>query len=82
MTILKVELIQVVNDTLNRKYALDGTELDAQITAVLKDLSKRGNFLTEESTRPTIAGRAYYSMPDHYKDRLLIMIDDYYPLGW
>ena len=82
MTILKAELIQVVNDTLNRKYDTAGTELDTQITAVLKDLSKRGNFLTEESTRATIADRAYYSMPDHYKDRLLIMIDDYYPLEW
>ena len=82
MTILKAELIAVVNDALKRKYAVDGTELDAKITSVLKDLSKRGNFLTEESTRKTVAERAYYSMPDHYKDRLLIMIDDYYPLGW
>lgn len=82
MTILKAELIQVVNDTLNRKYDTAGTELDKQITAVLKDLSKRGNFLTEESTRKTEADKAYYSMPDHYKDRLLIMIDDYYPLEW
>jgi len=82
MAILKAELIAVVNETLNRKYAVDGTELDAKITSALKDLSKRGNFLTEESTRETIKDRAYYSMPDHYKDRLLIMIDDYYPLGW
>lgn len=82
MTILKAELIAVVNEALNRKYAVDGTELDAKITSALKDLSKRGNFLTEESTRATIAERAYYSMPAHYKDRLLIMIDDYYPLGW
>ena len=80
--ILKSELISVVNETLNRKYAVDGTELDAKITSVLKDLSKRGNFLTEESIRKTVANRAYYSMPDHYKDRLLIMIDDYHPLGW
>jgi len=82
MTILKAELIVVVNETLKRNYAVDGTELDAKITSALKDLSKRGNFLTEESTRKTIANRPYYSMPDHYKDRLLIMIDDYYPLGW
>jgi len=80
--ILKSELINCVNETLNRKYAVDGTELDAKITSTLKDLSKRGNFLTEESERKTIADRAFYSMPDHYKDRLLIMIDDYYPLGW
>jgi len=82
MTILKAELIAVVNDTLNREYAVDGTELDAKITSALKDLSKRGNFLTEENEKKTIADRAYYSMPAHYKDRLLIMIDDYYPLGW
>jgi len=80
--IKKSELISVVNETLNRKYAVNGTELDAEITSALKDLSKRGNFLTEESTRKTIKDRPYYSMPDHYKDRLLIMIDDYYPLGW
>jgi len=82
MTILKAELIKVVNDALNRKYDVGGTELDEKITSALKDLSKRGNFLTEESTRKTIANRPYYSMPDHYKDRLLIMIDDYYPLEW
>lgn len=82
MTILKAELIAVVNDTLKRNYDVTSTELDRQITAVLKDLSKRGNFLTEESTRTTIVDRAYYSMPDHYKDRLLITIDDYYPLEW
>jgi len=82
MTILKAELIAVVNDALNRKYAVDGTDLDEKIISVLKDLSKRGNFLTEESIRATIADRPYYSMPNHYKDRLLIMIDDYYPLGW
>lgn len=67
-------------------YASGGTsirdDLDAEIISALKDLSKRGNFLTEESKAATIANRAYYSMPDHYKDRLLIMIDDYYPLGW
>lgn len=80
--ILKSELISVVNETLKRKYTVDGTDLDAKITSVLKDLSKRGNFLTEESTRKTIANRPYYSMPDHYKDRLLIMLDDYYPLEW
>ena len=82
MTILKSELISIVNDTLKRDYDTAGTELDTRITAVLKDLSKRGNFLTEESTRSTSADRAYYSIPDHYKDRLLIMIDDYYPLEW
>ena len=70
MTILKAELIAVVNKTLKRNYDPEGTDLDAEITAVLKDLSKRGNFLTEESTRSTIAERAYYSMPDHYKDKL------------
>jgi len=82
MTILKSELITVVNETLNRKYAVDGTDLDEKITSALKNLSQRGNFLTEESERKTIAERAFYSMPAHYKDRLLIMIDDYYPLEW
>lgn len=80
--ISKAELIKVVNETLNRDYAIDGTDLNAKIISVLKDLSRRGNFLTEESIRKTIAERAYYSIPDHYKDRLLITIDDYYPLGW
>ena len=80
--ILKAELIKVVNDTLKRNYAVDGTELDDRITSVLKDLSRRGNFLTEESTLKTTKDKAYYSMPSHYKDRLLIMIDDYFPLGW
>ena len=82
MTILKSELISKVNKVLGRNYSTTGTDLDAMITATLKDLSKRGNFLTEESTRSTIAETAYYSMPDHYKDKLLIMVDDYYPLGW
>ena len=82
MTILKSELISVVNKTLKRGYDPSGTELDSEIISSLKNLSQRGNFLTEESTRKTIANRPYYSMPDHYKDRLLIMLDDYYPLGW
>jgi len=82
MTILKADLIAVVNNALKRKYAVDGTELDGKITSALKDLSKRGNFLTEENTKKTIENRPYYSMPDYYKDRLLIMIDDYYPLEW
>ena len=67
-------------------YTSGGTsirdDLDAEIISTLKDLSKRGNFLTEENTVATIANRPYYSMPVHYKDRLLIMIDDYYPLEW
>lgn len=67
-------------------YTSGGTlirdDLDAEIISALKDLSKRGNFLTEESERKTIIDRAYYSMPDHYKDRLLLLIDDYYPLEW
>lgn len=82
MTILKAELIAVVNQVLKRSYDPASTDLDTEIISVLKDLSRRGNFLTEESTRSTIADRAYYSMPAHYKDRLLIMIDDYYPLEW
>ena len=75
-----------VNSTAYTAYTSGGTvirdDLDAEIISALKDLSKRGNFLTEESERKTIEGRAYYSMPDHYKEKLLIMIDDYYPLGW
>jgi hypothetical protein len=75
-----------VNSTAYTAYTSGGTsirdDLDGEIISALKDLSKRGNFLTEESTRKTILNRSYYSMPDHYKDKLLIMIDDYYPLGW
>ena len=82
MTILKAELIQTVNNTLNRNYDIAGTEMDSKITATLKDLSKRGNFLTEESIRSTEVDRAYYSIPAHYKDKLLVLIDDYYPLEW
>ena len=80
MTILKSELVSVVNDELNRSYS--GTDLDRQVIAVLKDLSKRGNFLLEESTRSTVISRKYYSMPAHFKDKLVITIDDYYPLEY
>ena len=57
-------------------------DIDVEIVAALKDLSKRGNFLTEESTRSSVEDRAYYSLPLHYKDNLFIAIDDYYPLTW
>jgi len=80
--ILKSELIEVVNNTLSRGYDPAGTEMDNKITSALKDLSKRGNFLTEESTRETLVDRPYYSTPTHYKAKLLVMIDDYYPLEW
>jgi len=72
MTILKAELIAVVNKTLNRGYATDGTTLDGKITSVLKDLSQRGNFLQDEFKRATIANRDYYSLPDNFKDLLFV----------
>ena len=68
--ILKNELIAVVNKTLKRGYT--GTELDEEITSVLKDLSQRGNFLQDEVKKPTIIDRDYYSLPDNFKDLLFI----------
>ena len=70
MTILKAELIKVVNDTLKRGYT--GTQLDEKITSVLKDLSQRGNFLQDEFKRATIIDRDYYSLPDNFKDLLFV----------
>jgi len=74
MTILKAELIAVVNKTLNRGYATDGTALDEKITSVLKDLSQLGNFLQDEFKRETIADPItdYYSLPDNFKDLLFV----------
>ena len=72
MTILKSELISVVNDALNRGYATDGTVLDAKITSVLKDLSTQGNFLQYEFKRITIQDIDYYSLPDNFKDLLFV----------
>ena len=87
VTVVDVDNFTIgVNSSEYTDYTSGGTsirdDLDGEIISTLKDLSKRGNFLTEESTRLTVADRAYYSIPDHYKDRLLIMIDDYYPLKW
>ena len=72
MTIEKAELITVVNNTLNRGYT--GTALDTKITATLKDLSMRGNFLQDEFKRETIADPItdYYSLPDNFKDLLFV----------
>ena len=70
MTILKAELIAVVNNALNRKYS--GTQLDTKITSVLKDLSGLGNFLQDEFVRQTIINRDYYSLPDNLKDLLFV----------
>ena len=70
MTILKAELLTVVNKSLNRGYT--GTALDAEITSVLKDLSQRGSFLQDEFKRATVADRDYYSLPDYFKDLLFI----------
>jgi len=72
MTILKSELIGVVNKNLKRGYATDGTTLDEQITSILKDLSQRGNFLQDEFKRITIEDRDYYSLPDDFKDLLFV----------
>ena len=72
MTILKAELITIVNKTLKRGYSTVGTELDEKITSVLKDLSQRGNFLQDEFVRVTIIDRDYYSLPDNLKDLLFV----------
>ena len=72
MTITKAELIAVVNDTLNRGYATDGTTLDSKITSVLKDVSQRGNFLQDEFLRATVEDRDFYSLPDDFKDLLFV----------
>ena len=70
MTILKSELIGVVNGTLKRGYT--GTTLDEKITSALKDLSMRGNFLQDEFLRATSEDRDYYSLPDNLKDLLFV----------
>ena len=72
MTITKAELIAVVNDSLNRGYATNGTTLDEKITSVLKDLSQQGNFLQDEFVRQTIANRDYYNLPTNFKDLLFV----------
>ena len=72
MTILKAELIAVVNKALNRGYSTTGTKLDEQITATLKDLSQSGNFLQDEFTRATEVDRDYYSLPTNFKDLLFV----------
>ena len=74
MTILKAELIAVVNDNLHRGYSTVGTDLDAKITSVLKDLSQWGNFLQDEFKMVTIANRDYYSLPTNLIDLLSIGI--------
>ena len=70
MTILKSELIAVVNGTLKRAYT--GTQLDTKITSSLVDLSKRGDFLQDEFKRATIGDRDYYSLPDNFKNLLFV----------
>ena len=74
MTILKTELIVVVNDALKRGYS--GTTLDSKITSVLKDLSQRGNFLQDEFKRQTIIDRDYYNLPTNFKDLLFVGMKD------
>jgi len=70
MTILKTQLIAIVNKSLNRGYT--GTALDEKITSALVDLSQRGDFLQDEFKRPTIADRDYYSLPDNIKKLLFV----------
>ena len=72
MTILKAELIAIVNKKLHRGYT--GTALDEDITSVLKDLSTQGNFLQDEFKMETIENRDYYSLPDNMTDLLFIGI--------
>jgi len=75
MSILKAELIAVVNKTLHRGYT--GTALDTEITATVKDLSTYGNFLQDEFKRLTIIDRDYYSLPDNLKDLLFVGMKSY-----
>lgn len=75
MTILKAELIAVVNKALHRGYS--GTALDTEITATVKDLSTYGNFLQDEFKRLTIIDRDYYSLPDNLKDLLFVGMKSY-----
>lgn len=63
--IKKAELIKVVNRALHRKYKEN--DLDNEIMSTLKDLSQQGNFLDDEFERKTIADRAYYSLPENFK---------------
>jgi len=72
MTILKAELITVINKTLHRGYNTAGTDLDEKIISALKDVSQRGNFLQDEFLRATIIDRDYYSLPDNFKDLLFV----------
>lgn len=75
MTILKADLITKVNETFNRKYATDTTELDDLITDCCWELSSRGNFLHDEYTLKSIAETDCYSVPLHFKDELVVAID-------
>ena len=75
MTIAKATLIAKVNETFNRKYALDTTDLDDLITDCLWELSSRANFLHDEHTLTSEADTDCYSLPLHFKDELQVAID-------
>ena len=75
-TITKAEILAVVNKRLNRSE----TDIDEEIRSILYDISSRADFLKKEGTRNTVKSRAYYSVPDDFKDKLVIKIDDSEPL--
>lgn len=77
MAITKAEILAVINKRLNRSE----TDIDEEIRSILCDISSRANFLKKEATRDTAESRAYYSVPDNFKDKLVIKINDSKPLG-
>ena len=76
MSIIKAEVLSIINSRLNRTE----TSIDEELRSVLYDISTRGNLLNREATRNTEAEVRYYSVPANFKDMTELKIDNNEPL--
>lgn len=72
MTILKAEVLIVLNDRLNRNE----TDIDEELRWALYDLSSRDNFLMKKTDDTTSDGIAYISKPSNFKEMKLVRFQD------
>lgn len=73
MSIAKNEIVDFVNDQLNRSKS----EYDDEIRSALKDISMLGDFLMgHDDTQTITAADKYFAEPDNYKSLAAIILND------
>ena len=76
MAITKAEILEHLNDELNRTE----TDIDSSILSAMKYLSLQDDFIWIESTVDLVAGTVYYSLPADYRKLMTIHLSGEKPL--